>query len=158
MRITVRLVLTIVFALALSLSLRVFVVEAVKINGESMLPTFEDGDKTFIFKLMKPKKGDVVFLHGDDDVKVVKRLVATEGDTIEYIGKDVLINGEKDSRYEDLERKHLPKYVAKKNEMYVLGDNINNSSDSRVTHYSTDDYIGKALIYIRGFKIKKLPD
>ena len=57
MRITLRLVLTIVFALALSLSLRVFVVEAVKINGESMLPTFEDGDKTFIFKLMKPKKG-----------------------------------------------------------------------------------------------------
>jgi len=158
MKLRYKLILVIVIASTLSLRLRVFIVEAVNISGESMLPTFEDGDITFIFKRMKPEKGDVVFLRSDNDMKVVKRLVAEEGDRVAIRDGSFYLNGMIDERHEDIRNTLVLERTLEENEIYVLGDNVNHSSDSRDINYTMDDYIGKALFVIRNYKIHRVAD
>lgn len=153
-----RLIIAIIVPLILALGVRTFIVEPVNINGESMLPTFEDGDITFIFKRMKPEKGDVVFLRAANDVKVVKRLVAEEGDSVAIMDGTFYLNGLRDDRYEDIRHTLVLERRLEDNEIYVLGDNVNHSYDSRDVNYTMDDYLGKALFFIRDFKIHKVPD
>lgn len=153
-----RLMMAIIVPLVLAIGVRMFIVEPVNINGESMLPTFEDGDLTFIFKRMKPEKGDVVFLRSVNDVKVVKRLVAEEGDRVAIRDGTLYINGMIDDRHDDIRNTVVLERSLKDNEIYVLGDNVNHSSDSRDVNYTMDDYLGKALFYIRDYKIHKVSD
>lgn len=153
-----RLIITIVIGIVLALGLRIYVVELVNVSGESMMPTLEDGDKTFIFKRMKPKKGDVVFLQAENDVKVVKRLVAEEGDHVAIMDGTFYLNGIIDERHKDIRNTLVLERKLENNEIYVLGDNVNYSSDSRDVNYTMDDYLGKALFIIRDYKIHKVPD
>ena len=104
--------------MVLALGGRIFIVEPVNISGESMLPTFEDGDRTFIFKRMKPEKGDVVFLRAANDVKVVKCLVAKEGDSVAIMDGTFFINGMIDDRHEDIRNTLVLERTLDENEIY----------------------------------------
>lgn len=153
-----RLIMAIIVPLVLAIGVRIFIVEPVNIKGESMLPTFEDGDITFIFKRMKPEKGDVVFLSSANDMKVVKRLVAEEGDRVAIMDGTFYLNGLIDDRHENIRHTLVLERTLKDNEIYVLGDNVNHSSDSRDIDYTMEDYLGKALFFIRDYKIHKVAD
>src|SRR5437016_417008 len=101
----------IVWALALTLLLRAFVIQAFRIPSESMVPTLLVGDFLFVNKfeygpkipfthvrlpgLRLPRRGDViVFQFPQDPTKdFIKRCIATEGETIEIKNKVVWING-----------------------------------------------------------------
>lgn len=102
---------TAVYAVLLTLILRVFVVQAFRIPSESMLPTLLVGDFLFVNKALygaevplvhtrlpafrEPRLGDIVVFDSrtQADVKVVKRLVGMPGDTLEMKDNALLRNG-----------------------------------------------------------------
>ncbi len=130
---------TLVWAVALALLLRTFVVQAFWIPSGSMIPTLLVGDRVLVCKfeylLRSPRRGDIfVFKYPKDTgVDYVKRLIALPGDTFEIRDGVVWINGrpteEPYVRFKDTFNCG-PVTVPEKN--YVaLGDNRPNSADSR---------------------------
>jgi signal peptidase I len=152
-----------VFALMIAALVVVFVVQPVKVEGTSMLPRLHDGERIFVNKLIyydeyswapKVDRGDiVVFWFPDDPSKsYIKRVVGLPGDTIEVRDGIIQVNGlQIDERYLDPSlnvspKNHTPVYV-RPNYYYVMGDNRDNSSDSRSWGLVPKKYIyGKALL------------
>lgn len=152
-----------VFALMIAALVVVFIVQPVKVEGTSMLPRLHDGERIFVNKLIyydeyswapKVDRGDiVVFWFPDDPSKsYIKRVVGLPGDTIEMRDGTVQVNGSQiDEQYLDPSlnvspKSHTPVYV-RPNYYFVMGDNRDNSSDSRSWGLVPKKYIyGKALL------------
>jgi signal peptidase I len=162
----------IVIAVVLALFIRTFVVQAFKIPSGSMKPTLLVGDHILvnkfiygikipfsdktIIKLGKPKRGDVVVFKYPLDTKkdYIKRVIGLPGDKVELMNKQLFINGRVTddphasySIYGNL-RNFGPVSVPA-HHLFVMGDNRDESSDSRVWGFVPDAYLkGKAfLIY-----------
>jgi len=152
-----------VFALMLAALMVVFVVQPVKVEGTSMLPRLHDGERIFVNKLVyydeyrwapKIDRGDiVVFWFPDDPSKsYIKRVIGLPGDTVEVHDGQVRLNGK------DLQENYLDPHLnvshrtlapafVKLNYYYVMGDNRDNSSDSRIWGLVPKKYVyGKALL------------
>jgi signal peptidase I len=152
-----------VFALMIAALVVVFIVQPVKVEGTSMLPRLHDGERIFVNKLIyydeyswapKVDRGDiVVFWFPDDPSKsYIKRVVGLPGDTIEMRDGTVRVNGTQiDERYLDPRfnvspKSQAPVYV-RPNYYFVMGDNRDNSSDSRSWGLVPKKYVyGKALL------------
>src|SRR5438552_16692895 len=152
-----------VFALMLAALLVVFIVQPVKVEGTSMLPRLHDGERIFVNKLVyydeyrwapKIDRGDiVVFWFPDDPSKsYIKRVIGLPGDTVEIHDGLVRINGRDlqetylDPHYNVMHRTQPPTYVLP-NYYFVMGDNRDNSSDSRFWGLVPKKYVyGKALL------------
>ena len=156
------LVRDLIFALMVLALLMVFIIQPVKVEGTSMLPYLHDGERIFVNKLIyyddygwAPKiyRGDiVVFWFPDDPSKsYIKRVIGLPGDTVEVHEGRVRVNGQDlDEKYlsQQLNMSHSskgPTYV-KPGYYFVMGDNRDNSSDSRYWGLVPKKYIyGKAL-------------
>jgi signal peptidase I len=130
---------TLFIAIMLAVLIKMFVFDFIQVDGNSMVPTLNHRDRLLINKLQyfiyKPGKGDIVVFQYpyDKTYYFIKRVIATEGDTVEIKDGQVIINGivceesyilEKTA--DDFEKKFVPKDT-----IFVLGDNRNNSKDSR---------------------------
>lgn len=152
-----------IFALMFAALVVVFVVQPVKVEGTSMLPRLHNGERIFVNKLIyydeyrwapKIERGDiVVFWFPDDPYKsYIKRVVGLPGDTVEVREGNVLINGSiLNETYLDpkanLSTRSLAPVYVKPNYYFVMGDNRDNSSDSRAWGLVPKKYIyGKALL------------
>jgi signal peptidase I len=133
MRLLFRLIL--IFSLAnLGCSLK-----PVRVEGTAMLPAFHDGDRVFIERDVKDvKRGDVImFLYPKDTSKwYFKRVIGLPGERVEIREGAVFVNGQAlDEPYVDQNynqtRGTFPPRIVSENHYYVLGDNRDNSSDSR---------------------------
>jgi signal peptidase I len=149
------------WALVLTLFLRAFVIQAFRIPSESMLDTLLVGDFLFVNKfeygpkipfthirlpgLRKPKHGDViVFQFPQDPSKdFIKRCIGTGGQTLEVHDKQVSIDGvalhEPYAVHKDAStrpagydfRDNFGPVTIPAGEMFMMGDNRDNSNDSR---------------------------
>ena len=149
------------WALIITLFLRAFVIQAFRIPSESMKDTLLVGDFLFVNKfeygpkipfthqrlpgLRQPRRGDViVFQFPQDPSKdFIKRCVATGGQSIEIRNKQVLVDGAalkepyaihadptvKPAGYEY--RDNYGPYTVPTGELFMMGDNRDNSNDSR---------------------------
>ncbi len=152
--VTAVLVVTLVFS---------FVVRLMGVSGASMLPTLQDGDRLLVLSSWlcgEYEYGDIVIARKEsfDKEPIVKRVIATGGQTVDIdftLGR-VYVDGEllQEDYINDLtyleEGIEFPLTLGE-NELFLLGDNRNRSSDSR--HYllgGIDErlIIGKAVFRI----------
>lgn len=133
----------------------------ITLQGTAMLPGFKEGQRLKIerfdrFEEPDLKRGDViVFLFPDDpSASYVKRLIGLSGDTVEIREGQVIVNGEElkepyiDPRLNLSHRSQQPVFV-KPNYYYVLGDNRDNSSDSRIWGLVPERYVyGKVVSHL----------
>lgn len=117
----------------------VFVMQPVRVEGQAMSPTLNDGDRILISKRIgEIKRGDiVVFLYPHDTTKsYIQRVVGLPGETIDVRDGKVFISGspieEAYLKPEDASQDSLPEpFTVEAENYFVLGDNRKNSADSR---------------------------
>ena len=160
---SMRLLRDIVLIIAVFVLFGVFVAQPVVVEGTSMLPQLHDGERLLVNKLVYYKiqtvgwghleRGDIVvfWFPKEPDKSYVKRIIGLPGETVEVRNGKVLIDGQElNETYLDAEHnKSLPTFAPRKVEdhfYFVMGDNRDNSSDSRYWGLVPEKYIyGKAF-------------
>jgi signal peptidase I len=109
-----------------------------RIEGDSMEPNLHNGEYVLIDKisylLHPPERGDVVvFTPPNNERDYIKRVIGLPGDTVEIQGGQVYVNGSAlDEPYlRNRINADMPARVVEEGRYFVMGDNRNNSSDSR---------------------------
>jgi signal peptidase I len=109
-----------------------------RIEGNSMEPNLHDSEYVLIdkisYRLHPPERGDViVFERPGEERDYIKRVIGLPGDTVEVRGGQVWVNGVAlDEPYlSQTIRTEMPARVVQSSHYFVMGDNRNNSSDSR---------------------------
>ena len=134
-------VVTLATAIVLALVIRTFIFEPIRVDGSSMADTLHNGEITFAFKtgylFNDPQRQDVVICRYPNRKEYfVKRVMGIPGDTIAILGTTVYINGQPvEEPYLTAQRNRfdhtmLPITLGE-NEYFVMGDNRDNSNDSR---------------------------
>ena len=102
-------------------------------SGNSMYPTVENDEVLIINRFIEPKHGDIVNIWSDILEKdLCKRVIGLEGDTIEIVDGVVYRNGEElDEPFNEDTSTNMEEFTVGKDEVFVIGDNRNNSTDSR---------------------------
>jgi len=163
-----------IVALVLAFFIRSFVVQAFKIPSGSMLQTLQIGDHLLVTKFAYgvkipftnsmiieregPERGDVIVFDFPEDPSkdFIKRVIAVPGDVIEIREKKVFLNGEElnepyiqhvDSSSSVPRRDNFGPVMVPQNKYFVMGDNRDESYDSRFWGFVERNTIaGKALI------------
>lgn len=153
----------IILIVAVFVLLGVFVAQPVVVEGTSMLPQLHDGERLLVNKLIyyniksvswgHIRRGDiVVFWYPEDpDKSYVKRVIGLPGETVEIRNGVVFINGTelKENYLDEIHNQSLPNLPperVKDHYYFVMGDNRDNSSDSRTWGQVPEKYIyGKAF-------------
>lgn len=133
----------VLIAFALSWVLRTYVIEARKIPTGSMLPTIQLDDRVIVDKFFFKRfdnisPGDIIVFHPPPSAHAtedfIKRVVGLPGDKLEIRNHTTYVNGQ--PLYEpfvlDKSRNDFGPIVVPKDSVFVMGDNRNNSDDSRV--------------------------
>ncbi len=133
-------IILIASALVFGFAFVTFMYQTVTMKGPSMQGTIEDEDVVVVSKMRKFIKGvhvnDVIAVKRSKDTYYsIKRVVAKPGDSVQIIGGKLYVNDELQEKFKDQiivnPGNASNKIVLEKNQFYVLGDNVNNSDDSR---------------------------
>ena len=115
--------------------IRTFIVTTVIVNGPSMSPTL-DGNEVMILKKYDTKyeRFDIVVVNKSvDGDNLIKRVIGLPNETIEYRHEKLYINDEViDDPYANGKTGVIPKTTLGPDEYFVMGDNRENSTDSRI--------------------------
>ena len=141
-----------------------FVIRLIGVDGHSMVPTLQDQDRLLVLNSMwyhDYQYGDIVILRKNgvfDNDPIVKRVIATEGQTvdIDFSSGSVCVDGAllnedyiNELTFEE-EGTEFPLTVPE-GSIFVMGDNRNHSNDSRDSRLGTVDsryVIGKAVFLV----------
>ncbi len=140
---------SLVWAVALALVIRTFIIAPFKIPSGSMRTTLIEGDRIlvnkFIYRFREPRRGDIIVFRYPEDPKrpFIKRLAAIGGDTVEIRDGKLFINGQAPEGASILNTVHYYNcnqcafgqegqvVHVPSGQFYVLGDNSASSHDSR---------------------------
>jgi signal peptidase I len=156
-------------ATAIVLPIRLYIAQPFIVSGASMVPAFEDGNYLIIdelsYRFEEPERGDVVIFRFPAEPKrfLIKRIAGLPGETIELKDDAVLVTNE--ARPEGFlwqqggiasgNRIAAQKVSLGSGEYFVLGDNRDESADSRIWGPLPREYIvGKPLL--RLFPVTKM--
>lgn len=176
----------IVIAVLLALFIRTFIVQAFKIPSGSMLETLQIGDHVLVSKFIygikipftgkvlipvkEPQRGDIIVFKYPKEPKLdyIKRVVAVGGETLEIKDKQVFINGEllvddhgefKDDNVHSAAqdpRDNLGPLTVPSGKLFVMGDNRDNSYDSRFWGFVDLEAVrGKAFILYWSWDVQR---
>ncbi|MCD8348291.1 MAG: signal peptidase I [Lachnospiraceae bacterium] len=137
-----------------------YVGERTEVRGESMYPALSDGDQLIVdmisYRFTDPKRFDIVVFpfQYQEDTYYIKRIIGLPGETVQIIDGVIYINGEvleEAYGYEEIRNPGLAatEITLGDQEYFVLGDNRNNSTDSRepsVGNITRDQILGKAIL------------
>jgi len=162
-------VVSIAVAVVLAFLIREFIVELYIVDGPSMQPTLQSQERLvvnkFIYGLRAPERGEILVFEYPRDRKrdFIKRVIGVPGDTVEIKDGRVLVNNQLLSEDYILEktRGDYPKSTVPQGTVFVMGDNRNNSEDSRFADVGFVPYElikGKAvLVFWPVEQLKSLP-
>lgn len=116
-----------------------FIAEPIMVDGQSMLPTLQDGEQVLVTKYDywgdgEPKLLDIVCCYyPDSDSSYIKRVVGLPGDTVELRAGDLYVNGVQIPQpFVQLTlAQDLGPVTVPEGHYFVMGDNRQNSMDSR---------------------------
>lgn len=126
----------------------------VRVDGFSMNPTLQDGEFVFVnrlsYKFSEPARGDIIVFHFPIDPKrqdLIKRIIGLPGDEIFIANGRVYINGQEiQEPYIAAAPLYSGKWKVPEGELFVLGDNRNDSSDSHSWGLlPEEEIVGKAI-------------
>lgn len=149
--------LTILISVVIAFSITKFVAQVSFVKGESMLPTLQDKSYVVVGKinlyLMGVDRFDIVTVEDkDEDIILIKRVIGLPNEKIAYKDNQLFINDEVIN--EDFTHKgKVSDFEVQlgSDEYFVIGDNRDNSKDSRnVGPFNLDDILSKGVF----FKIK----
>ncbi len=140
LRTALEVVVIVAAAFAIAMLVQAFLIKPFTIHQVSMRPTLEERDRILINRVVyhfrEPKNGDVIVFHspvvaGED---LVKRVIAVGGDTVSISNGVLYVNGVAQDEPYLLEQDfagEYPEAVIPEGQLFVMGDNRNNSGDSR---------------------------
>ena len=142
--------------------IRTFIVTPVRVNGTSMYSTLNDGEIMILnkinYRFNDIKRFDIVVVKTESN-KIIKRVIGLPGETLKYENNTLYINGQEvkeqylkegteDFNISELGYKKIPQDC-----YFVMGDNRDNSSDSRIIGCVKKDQIeGKTSLVVFPFK------
>lgn len=139
-------IITVVLLVAfVVIPIRTFIAQPFVVYGESMSPTFENGDYLIVdqvsYKFKEPQRLDVIiFKYPNDTSKFfIKRIIGLPNETVEIFGSDVFIKNSENPDSFKLNETYIQNSgnnnlvrTLGANEYFVMGDNRPASSDSRM--------------------------
>lgn len=139
-----------------------YVGQRTRVSGHSMEATLQDGDNLIVDKLSyrfrEPERFEIIVFpyRHKENTYYIKRIIGLPGEEVQVKDGYVYINGKKLEEHYGLGVMESPGIAAEpialgENEYFVLGDNRNNSSDSRdpsVGVLRRDELIGRAWVRI----------
>lgn len=144
------------------------VIARVRVENISMLPTLQPGEFIIVnkmaYKLGQIKGGDIVVFHYPQDPRedYIKRVIGVPGDVITIEGQKVFVNNNLLTEpYISAEPQYTGTWTVPQDQLFVLGDNRNQSSDSHSWGFvPLENLVGKALVVywpLDQFKILSQP-
>ncbi|MFD0867532.1 signal peptidase I [Chlamydia abortus] len=152
-----------IIAAVLVLLIRWFIFTPFIVEGPSMQPNFETGERLIVNKIIysirKPQRGEVIVFHAPQGRDYIKRVIALPGETVKIENNKIYVNNE------ELEEPYIQEAVARElqngdyynsdfaemtvpeGHIFVMGDNRPNSQDSRapmVGPVPYDKVVGRA--------------
>lgn len=160
-------------ALAIVIPVRMLLFQPFMVKGSSMEPNYHSSDyliiDEFSYRLREPQRGEVIVFQYplNPSYRYIKRIIGLPGETIEIKSGEVFVsrnNGEfkkvDESLYlskkvqEEWKNTNYNPLTLKENEYFVMGDNRNNSSDSRVWGVlPTKDITGRVLLRLSLYEV-----
>lgn len=137
-----------VFIVFLVIIVRTYIATPVRVDGNSMRKTLEDGDILLLYKMAKFERNDIIVLDEKEDNEIIiKRIIALPGETIKIQNGKIYIN---DKEYNDEfaygDTSDYEQVTLGEDEYFILGDNRLISKDSRYFGTITEDeIIGKVV-------------
>lgn len=148
---------TLIGAAVLAVFIMTFVARAFTVDGPSMLPTLEHGQRLLVdritYRFQPPQRGDVVVFRYPFNPRehFIKRIIGVPGDEVRIVSGTVYLNGVP-LQESYLNGRMLPRHfgpiIVEEDTYFVLGDNRNNSEDSRdrrVGLVPKKNLVGRAL-------------
>ena len=126
----------------------------VRVDGFSMMPTLKDGEYVLVNRLAyrgdMPERGDIIVFESPQstNLDLIKRVIGLPGNTVKIYGGVVQVNGETlNEPYIAAAPVYNGEWVVPDGNLFVLGDNRNDSSDSHAWGLlPIDNVIGKAIL------------
>jgi signal peptidase I len=126
----------------------------IRVDGDSMEPTLISGEYVIVSKLSyrlgSPQRGDIIVFHPPPNPKeeYIKRVIGLPGDQVTIENGFVSVNGQRlNETYLRAKPNYTGAWTVPEGQLFVLGDNRNNSSDSSKWGTVPMDYVvGKAVL------------
>lgn len=155
----------IIVVVAASYLIVTFVGQRTEVSGSSMETTLSDGDQLIVdkisYRFRDPKRYDIVVFpyRYEENTYYIKRIIGLPGETVQISDGEVYINGARLNEHYGNEVIEDPGSAAEPitlgdDEYFVLGDNRNNSQDSRASNVGLihrDELLGRAWVRIWPF-------
>lgn len=137
------------------------------VDGSSMEATLHNGDNLWVDKLSytigDPERFDVIVFYYDEETTYIKRIIGLPGETVRIDQNGNIFVDEMLLKENYGKERILPHNIGRasqtillgEDEYFVLGDNRNNSQDSRISsvgNVKREDILGKAVLRIYPFK------
>ncbi len=144
---------TVIFAVILFVVVNMLTAR-IRVEGDSMEPSLLDGQFVVVnklaYSLQDPQRGDIVVFHFplNPERRFIKRIIGLPGDSVQVQDGSVYINGQlMNEPYLAVPPAYNDSWNIGMDEIFVLGDNRNNSSDSQNWGaLAMEDIIGKAIL------------